>query len=189
MATTTIASTAPISANHPDSTALWASLSRIVNHPPKHNRGIFTELFAHLARMRYFCGAFHLNRATVSPTASAAGFFYGRGMCHNTSSVPCGALMRPLPGSRWKATGSGTFFVALLEEISTQSHSLNKLSKMNTATIALPAASGRRAIPAATRLTAALRHLIHRIHVRMRADMIQGLSAPNPCYLAKGGEK
>lgn len=31
---TTIASTAPISANHPDSTALWASLSRIVNHPP-----------------------------------------------------------------------------------------------------------------------------------------------------------
>lgn len=32
-------------------------------------------------------------------------------------------------------------------------------------------------------------HIIHRIHVRMRADMIQGLSAPNPCYLAKGGEK
>ena len=60
---------------------------------------------------------------------------------------------------------------------------------MNTATITLPAASGRQAIPAATRLTAALRHLIHRMHVRMRADMIQGLSAPNPCYLAKGGEK
>lgn len=32
-------------------------------------------------------------------------------------------------------------------------------------------------------------HIIHRIHVRMRADMIRGLSAPNPCYLAKGGEK
>lgn len=31
-------------------------------------------------------------------------------------------------------------------------------------------------------------HIIHRIHVRMRADMIRGLSAPNPCYLAKGGE-
>ena len=56
-------------------------------------------------------------------------------------------------------------------------------------TITLPAASGRRANPAATRLTAALRNLIHRMHVRMRADMIQGLSAPNPCYLAKGGEK
>lgn len=166
---TTIASTAPISANHPDSTALWASLSRIVNHPPKQKRGIFTELFAHLARMRYFCGAFHLNRATVSPTASAAGLFYGRGVCHNTSSVPCGALMRPLPGSRWKATGSGTFFVALLEEISTQFHSLNKLSKMNTATITLPAASGRRSTPAATRLTAAVRNLIHRMYARAHA--------------------
>ena len=186
---TTITSTAPISASHPDSTALWEELSRIVNHPPKHNRGIFTDLFAHFARMRYFCGALHLNRATVSPTASAAGLFYGRGMCHNTSSVPCGALMRPLPGSRCRATGSGTFFVALLEEISTQFHSLNKLYKMNTATIALPAASRRRANRAATRLTAAVRNLIHRIHVRMRADMIRGLSAPNPCYLGKGGEK
>lgn len=181
-----IATMAPISANHPASASLLAAVS----NPPKQNRGIFPELFAHLARMRYFCGAFHLNRATVSPTASAAGLFYGRGVCHNTtSSVPCGALMRPLPGSRWKATGSGTFFVALLEEISTQFHSLNKLSKMNTATITLPASSGRTASPAAARLTAALRHLIHRIHVRIRYEMIQGLSAPNPCYLAKGGEK
>ena len=181
---------APISASHPDSTALWASLSRIANHPPKQNRGIFTELFAHLARMRYFCSALHLNRATVSPTASAAGLFYGRGVCHNTtSSVPCGALMRPLPGSRCRATGSGTFFVALLEAISTQFHSLKKLYKMNTASISLPAASGRTASPGAARLAAALRNLIHRIHVRMRADMIRGLSAPNPCYLAKGGEK
>lgn len=32
-------------------------------------------------------------------------------------------------------------------------------------------------------------YIVHRIHVRMRADMIRGLSAPNPCYLAKGGEK
>lgn len=177
---------APISASHPAS----ASLRAAVSNPPKQIRGNFRELFAHLARMRYFCGAFHLNRATVSPTASAAGLFYGRGVCHNTtSSVPCGALMRPLPGSRWKATGSGTFFVTLLEEISTQFHSLKKLSKMNTASISLPAASERRAIPAAARLTAAARHLIHRIHVRMRADMIRGLSAPNPCYLAKGGEK
>lgn len=61
---------------------------------------------------------------------------------------------------------------------------------MNTATIALPAASGRRAIPPAARLTAALRHMIYRIHVRIRYEMIQGLSAPNPCYLGqKGGKK
>lgn len=38
-------------------------------------------------------------------------------------------------------------------------------------------------------LSRIVNHIIHRIHVRMRADMIQGLSAPNPCYLAKGGEK
>lgn len=38
-------------------------------------------------------------------------------------------------------------------------------------------------------LSRIVNHIIHRIHVRMRADMIRGLSAPNPCYLAKGGEK
>lgn len=60
----------------------------------------------------YLCSAFHLNKATVSPTAAAAGLFYGRdSRRYNTSSVPCGALMRPLPCSRWNATGSGTFFI------------------------------------------------------------------------------
>ena len=60
-------------------------------------------------------------------------------------------------------------------------------------TITLPAASGRRATPAATALWASLsrivNHLIHRItraHAR-RHD--PGSLAPNPCYLAKGGEK
>ncbi len=63
----------------------------------------------------YLCGAFHLNKATVSPTAIAAGLFYGRGH-RQYSSVPCGALMRPLPCSRWKSTGSGTFFVPQSEK-------------------------------------------------------------------------
>ena len=59
----------------------------------------------------YLCNALHLNKATVSPSASAAGLFCGRDSRHTHSSVPCGALMRPLPCSRCNATGSGTFFV------------------------------------------------------------------------------
>ena len=69
-----------------------------------------------LEKSAYICNDFHLNKATESPTAPAAGLFYGRGVCHNTSSVPCGALMRPLPCSRWKSTGSGTFSVSLPAE-------------------------------------------------------------------------
>lgn len=61
----------------------------------------------------YLCNALHLSQATESPTAIAAGLFYGRGLCRDISSVPCGALMRPLPGSRCNATGSGTFSVFL----------------------------------------------------------------------------
>lgn len=39
-------------------------------------------------------------------------------------------------------------------------------------------------------LSRIVNHIIHRIHVRIRYEMIQGLSAPNPCYLGqKGGEK
>ncbi len=64
----------------------------------------------------YLCSDLHLNRATTSPTATAAGLFYGRGLRHNISSVPCGALMRPLPCSRCKSTGSGTFYVSAPEE-------------------------------------------------------------------------
>ena len=61
----------------------------------------------------YLCSAVHLDKATESPTASAAGHFYGLGRRHRYSSVPCGALMRPLPCSRCTATGSGTFFVRI----------------------------------------------------------------------------
>ena len=63
---------------------------------------------------------------------------------------------------------------------------------MATTTIASPAPISA-SHPDSTALWASLsrivNNLIHRIHVRMRAEMIQGLSAPNPCYLAKGGEK
>ena len=64
----------------------------------------------------YLCSDFHLNKATASPTVSAVGYFYSRGS-NPISSVPCGALMRPLPCSRWKSTGSGTFFVSALKAI------------------------------------------------------------------------
>lgn len=64
----------------------------------------------------YLCSDFHLNKATASPTVSAVGYFYSRGS-NPISSVPCGALMRPLPCSRCSATGSGTFFVSVLKAI------------------------------------------------------------------------
>ncbi|MCM1391051.1 MAG: hypothetical protein NC216_12020 [Bacteroides sp.] len=54
------------------------------------------------------CSVFHLNQATESPTAESRHFLC-LGVRHIHSSVPCGALMRPLPDSRWKTTGSGTF--------------------------------------------------------------------------------
>ena len=67
---------------------------------------------ADVSKSADICNDFHLKQATESPTAKAAGLFCGRGSCHIHSSVPCGALMRPLPVSRWKATGSGTFSVS-----------------------------------------------------------------------------
>ena len=45
----------------------------------------------------YLCNAFHMIQATVSPT-KAVGIFYVLGSDY-ISSVPCGALMRPLPVS------------------------------------------------------------------------------------------
>lgn len=67
-----------------------------------------------VAQSKYYfdiCSALHFNQATESPTTLADGYFNGRGRRHSISSVPCGALMRPLPGSRCRATGSGTFSV------------------------------------------------------------------------------
>lgn len=62
----------------------------------------------------YLCSAFHLNQATESPIYMPAAFFMP--LAYRISSVPCGALMRPLPDSRWKATGSGTFFIPAPKE-------------------------------------------------------------------------
>ncbi len=79
------------------------------------------KTLAHIGNYSDICNALHLNQATESPTATAAGLFYGRGSRYiTTSSVPCGALMRPLPGSRCNATGSGTFSVSPREQTNIQ---------------------------------------------------------------------
>ena len=64
-----------------------------------------------IARVKSYsdiCNVYHLIQATESPTASAAGFFYGRGR-HIISSVPCGALMRPQPVSGGRQRGAELF--------------------------------------------------------------------------------
>ena len=55
----------------------------------------------------HLCSALHLRKARRLANNFAAGIFYAHGLSY--SSVPCGALMRPLPFSRCSATGSGTF--------------------------------------------------------------------------------
>lgn len=67
----------------------------------------------------YLCGVYHLNQATVSPSAPAAGLFYGRGLCHTHSSVPCGALMRPQPDSGGRQRGAELFLFPSPNIIST----------------------------------------------------------------------
>lgn len=61
----------------------------------------------------HLCGVHHLIQARRLANI-AAGISYVHGITY--SSVPCGALMRPLPVSRWNATGSGTFFISLPTE-------------------------------------------------------------------------
>jgi hypothetical protein len=55
----------------------------------------------------HLCSALHLRKARRLANNFAAGIFCVHGLSY--SSVPCGALMRPLPFSRCSATGSGTF--------------------------------------------------------------------------------
>ena len=55
----------------------------------------------------HLCDALHLRKARRLANNLAAGIFCVPGYTY--SSVPCGALMRPLPFSRCSATGSGTF--------------------------------------------------------------------------------
>ncbi len=56
------------------------------------------------------CSALHFNTGSQAANNSAGGIFYA--VASYIGSVPCGALMRPLPVSRCNATGSGTFIVS-----------------------------------------------------------------------------
>ena len=55
----------------------------------------------------YLCNDFQLIQASVSPT-TAVGIFYAVAE-NNNSSVPCGALMRPLPVSGGSQRGAELF--------------------------------------------------------------------------------
>ena len=55
----------------------------------------------------HLCSAYHLRKARRLAKIFAAGIFYVHGYTY--SSVPCGALMRPLP-MRCKTTGSDSRF-------------------------------------------------------------------------------
>lgn len=56
----------------------------------------------------YLCNDFQLIQANVSPT-TAVGIFYVKAENYNNSSVPCGALMRPLPVSGGSQRGAELF--------------------------------------------------------------------------------
>ena len=65
---------------------------RKINDIQKNRR----ERFADFKSSSDFCDALHFNsEAAQSPIPMPAAFFMP--MADNTSSVPCGALMRPLP--------------------------------------------------------------------------------------------
>lgn len=71
-----------------------------------------TKLLQVSGKCPIFASLYILKQATESPNANAAGIFYVTAESDKTiSSVPCGALMRPLPVSRCRATGSGTFLI------------------------------------------------------------------------------
>lgn len=55
----------------------------------------------------YLCNVVQLMQASVSPT-TAVGFFYVK-VENNNSSVPCGALMRPLPALGVRQWGAELF--------------------------------------------------------------------------------
>lgn len=62
---------------------------------------------AHSKKSSYLCNDFQLIQASVSPT-TAVGIFYAVAE-NNNSSVPCGALMRPLPVSGGSQRGAELF--------------------------------------------------------------------------------
>ena len=55
----------------------------------------------------HFCNDFHLKQARRLANSFAAGIFYVHS--HTYSSVPCGALMRPLPVSGGSQRGAELF--------------------------------------------------------------------------------
>ncbi len=73
---------------------------------------------ANSGRKPYLCSALHSIQATSSPTASAVGLFCAFGRSDNfIGSVPCGALMRPLPVSGVVQRGAGPFSVPASQHI------------------------------------------------------------------------
>ena len=60
-----------------------------------------------LRKSPYICNVYHMNQATVSPT-TAVGIFYVK-VGYNSSSVPCGVLMRPQPDSGGRQRGTELF--------------------------------------------------------------------------------
>ena len=66
------------------------------------------DAIAHVKKNADICSVFHLKQATVSPTADSRHFLCS-GNRHTTSSVPCGALMRPLPVSGGRQRGAELF--------------------------------------------------------------------------------
>lgn len=73
---------------------------------------------ANSGRKPYLCSALHSIQATSSPTASAVGLFCAFGRSDNfIGSVPCGALMRPLPVSGVTQRGAEPFSVPASQHI------------------------------------------------------------------------
>ena len=74
--------------------------------------GFYFSIPNHLlyTKKLYICNAIHLKQASRLANNLLRAFFMPS--VYDISSVPCGALMRPLPVSRCIATGSGTFFLS-----------------------------------------------------------------------------
>ena len=92
--------------------SLRVSAGQVINLLRRALPQFFQKGVARIGNNSDICNAVHLKQATESPTASAAGIYFARVIRDIISSVPCGALMRPLPVSRCTATGSGTFSVS-----------------------------------------------------------------------------
>ena len=92
----------------------------------------------------HLCSALHISsEVEMSANNQLRAFFMPK--VYRIGSVPCGALMRPLPDSRCSATGSGTFSVSqsgtfnsttiMSKSNGTFAHEMNFVTKMQ-ATIA-----------------------------------------------------